>query len=178
MATITRAPQDNGQIMIMASIGHVCLQWARLEMFVLGAIAAIERIPVEKSEVLFGGMDLIPRLNMAVNLARHAKLPQPLVSRMDKIRKKVQSDLADRRNQAVHGAHRDWEGYEVTLTMVRWKGDRRSQRLTVNDIHNLAMEIHAVAEETYAAMEAVYAWRINRIAEQNSLVDMTGQLRE
>ena len=87
---------------------------------------------------------------MAINLARHENLPPPILKRIEAIRTKLQKGLLDRRNQVVHGAHRDMEGAETTLTMIRWKGDRRNKRLDAADISELAKEIHALGNDVWS----------------------------
>lgn len=163
VSVITRAPEVDGHVKIMAGIGHVCVQWSRLEMLILGVISSIETMPTEKVEIIFGGLDIIPRVTMAINLARHAKMSQPIISRIEKVRSRLQGGVADKRNQVVHGAHRDWEGDEVTLTMVRWKGDRRSQRLSIKEIHALGVEIHDLGQECWSLMEVIHKWHLRRI---------------
>ena len=44
-------PQVSEDVKIMAGIGHVCLQWARLEMALLAIIYAIEDMPMAKGEI-------------------------------------------------------------------------------------------------------------------------------
>lgn len=149
----------SGEVKIMAGIGHVCVQWARLEMGWLGLIYVIEGIPAEKGHIIFGGLDMLPRANMAINLARHAKLPQRLVKRMTEVRKALQDGVSDRRNQAVHGAHRDMQGDETTLTMVRWPGDKRHKRITMADLAALGVEIHALGNEVWSIMEDFVTWK-------------------
>lgn len=54
----------------------------------------------------------------------------------------------------VHGAHRDIDGPETTLTMVRLKGEKREKRLSAIDIAALAAEIHDLGSEVWSiAME-------------------------
>jgi hypothetical protein len=148
---------------IMAAIGHVCLQWSRLEMAVLGLLVAIELTEFEKGALLFGHLDLQPRVNMALNLARAKKLPPPVLGRITAVRQRLQKGgLADRRNQVVHGAHRDMEGVETTLTMIRWKGEKRSRRMTAAEINSIAVEAYELGSEVWSIMIEVQ----ERILEQ------------
>lgn len=73
-----------------AAIGHICLQWALLEHTVLALIAAAEHMPMPKVHIIFGGLDMLPRVNMAITLARQARWPQHLVKRIEVIRKALQ----------------------------------------------------------------------------------------
>ncbi len=176
---MTETPAVDSHVKIMASIGYVCVQWARLEYFILGVIGAIEHQHLEKVEIIYGGLDILPRLSMAINLARHAKAPQSMVARIDKVRGKLQSGMADKRNQVVHGAHGNLEIDGVTLTMARWKGDRKSQRVTVMDIYNLGQEIYALAAECLAVIDEINAWKVRMInKEEHRLINSLSKLTE
>ncbi|MDK2770222.1 MAG: hypothetical protein KYX69_21195 [Sphingomonas sp.] len=164
MATTTiSVPGEPGNIAIMAAIGHVCLQWSRLEMAVLGLLVTIEPMEFEKGTLMFGGLDLLPRLSTAISLARYHKLPLPIVRKIEAIRKELQKGgLAERRNQAVHGAHRDLVGFETTLTMVRFKGDKRSQRITAQSINQIAEDAHRLGDAAWSLMEEIRDWTFAR----------------
>lgn len=141
--------QVPGDVAIKVAIGEVCLQWARLEMALIGLICQIEPMETE-TDILFGGLDIQPRVNMAISLAQHRKLPVAFTRRITAVRAKLQNGLNNRRNMVVHGAHRDMEGAETTLTMIRWKGDKRHTRLNAVDISKLAHEIHELGSEVWA----------------------------
>lgn len=157
----------SGDVKIMASIGYVCLQWARLEMALLSVIYAVEGISMEKGELIYGGMDIIPRVNMAIRLADHAKVHPPLVKRLRNVRKAIQSDLCDRRNQIVHGAHRDMDNGSTTLTMVRWRGDKRQKTFTALDIANLGNEIFELGNETWSISKDYGEWKFGPHRQKN-----------
>ena len=143
-----------------AMIGHVCLQWALLELNLLGLLSSLESVSTERAEILFGGLDMLPRCGMAINLARHHRLPGPMIKRIETVRKKLQSGIADRRNQAIHGAHArsDIPGH-VRLRMVRWKGAKSVQHISIKDMHDLAMEIAALASEADAIWVDYGRWK-------------------
>ena len=119
-------------------------------MALIGLLCQIEPMEVEKAYIIFGGLDIQPRLNMAINLADHNGLPRSAIKRVRAVRKQIQGDLSDRRNQVVHGAHRDIDGPETTLTMVRLKGEKREKRLSATDIAALAAEIHDLGSEVWS----------------------------
>lgn len=154
-------------IAIMAAIGHVCLQWSRLEMAALGLIIAIEPTEFEKGAVLFGHLDLQPRVNMALALARANRLAPPVIKRIETVRRKLQKDgLSDRRNQVVHGAHRDMEGIETTLTMIRWKGEKRSKRMTAPEINAIAVEAYELGSEVWSIMMDVQQRTLAKLVDE------------
>lgn len=134
--------QVPGRVAVIASIGEVCVQWARLEMTLLGLICTVDPTDMEKGHIIYGGLDILPRATMAINLARQNNIHPSIAKRIVEVRKALQNGLADRRNQVVHGAHHGEEGAETTLTMVRWKGDKKHKRLSATEIGQLASEIH------------------------------------
>lgn len=164
-STIT-VPGDPTNVAVMAAIGHVCLQWSRLEMAVHGLLITIEPMEWEKGAIIFGGLDLQPRVNLAIQLARYHKIPVRLIKRIEEIRSALQKGgLADRRNQVVHGAHRDMADSGTTLTMLRWKGDRRSQTLSAQEISEIANEAYALGDVAWQLMDDIRGWYENRFAE-------------
>src|SRR4051794_1451847 len=83
------------QNVFLSAIGHICLQWALLEQSVLFVIGAIEDLPMQKAYVMFAGMDMKPRLNLAIELAMQARLPHArLIKPLMDIRKQLNRDGA------------------------------------------------------------------------------------
>jgi hypothetical protein len=109
----------------------------------------------------------MPRVNMALNLARYAKLPPPLLKRLTAVRKTLQGGLADRRNQAVHGAHKDMEKGTTTLRMVRWSGDKKDKTLSIMDIHQLGVEVFELADECWSIRDDFGTWKFGPHSEKN-----------
>ncbi|HTN15575.1 MAG TPA: hypothetical protein VL094_12305 [Sphingomonadaceae bacterium] len=165
-------PDVPGGVKIMAAIGHVCLQWARLEMALLAVIYTIEGVPMEKGELIYGGLDIIPRVNMAVRLAEYHRLPQPLKKRLINARKQLQNDLSERRNQIVHGAHRDADDDTTTLTMVRWRGEKRDKTFTALDVHTVGTEIFELANDLWLWIDDYGKWKFPGHGHENSFRDL------
>jgi len=157
------------QIKFMASIGHVCLQWALLEMTILAVLDALEDMPHERGAIVWGGLDMLPRFHMAINLAQFHKAPHAIPLELRAIRKALQDGIADGRNQAVHGAHKDSGVLDsVQLTMVRWPEPRRTQTVTLEDMFKLSEDIHALQRRCYAVFEAIGAWKFPNNGAGNS----------
>ena len=131
-------------------------------MAILGIIMQIEPMEPEKAYIIFGGLDIQPRVNMAISLARQNKLPPPLISRIVAMRRKIQGSggLGERRNQVVHGAHRNMQGNETTLTMVRWSGDKRHKTINAAEIAGLGQDIHDLAMEAWSILAAILSWSV------------------
>jgi hypothetical protein len=152
-------PGDISNLPVTAAIGHVCVQWSRLEMTIFGLIITIEPMEWEKATIMFGGLDLLPRVNLAIALSHHVKLPQRFIRRIEEIRRVLQKEgLAERRNQVIHGAHREMENFGTTLTMLRWKGERRSQTLSAKDINNIADQAHELGNKAWSLMTDITKW--------------------
>ena len=157
----------HANLAVVAAIGHVCLQWSRLEMTVFGLLVTIELVELEKGAILFGGLDLLPRLNLAISLARANKVPIRLIKRIEEVRRAIQKGgLAERRNQVVHGAHKDMAEFETTLTMVRWSGEKRTKRFTAKSINEVAIEAYALGDEVWKAMDEIGKWRLKKISDE------------
>jgi hypothetical protein len=57
----------------LAHIGALCLQWSYLE-YVIGAIIwKLLNLDIGVGTIVTGGLDLLPRINMAINLCREMK---------------------------------------------------------------------------------------------------------
>ena len=133
-------PEDNmSHLKVMAGIGGVCVQWAFLEHLVLGMITTNEGMNLDRVYLMFGSLNMKPRLDMAINLARAAKTPVPLIQRIEAVRKALRDErLADRRNQAVHGVNKAAaQPDSIQLTMPRWSEPRRTETVTVLDLYQL-----------------------------------------
>jgi hypothetical protein len=132
-------------------------------MTILVLIIQLEGIPAEKGHLLYGGYDLLPRFKLAIRLAEYHKVPRTIINEIKSIQKVIQKDVAERRNQAVHGAHADAGVLgAVNLTMVRWPEPKRTQTVTLEDFIRLTEEIHALQKRTQAAFEQIGEWQIGR----------------
>ena len=154
-------PGEDDTSAVMACIGYVCVQWSMLEQTILNFIGVVEKMQPEECYIAFGTLDIRPRLNMAIKLARYHNVKVSLIVRLEKIRKTIKvKKLDDRRNQAVHGVHSDSEkAMHVKLTMVRWAGDKREQDVAVRDILELGNELNALANEAHCIFLDYGAWK-------------------
>lgn len=159
---------DDEQNAFLAAIGHICLQWALLEQMILFVIGAVENLAMQKAYKMFAGLDMNPRINMAIHLAQEAGLPhnrfvKPLID----VRKALNSGLTDRRNMFVHGVHKfGTEQGEYVLTMTRWKGDKQSQTVTLLDAVKLAHEIALQAQKAGGIFDDYGVWKFSMEGDQ------------
>lgn len=145
----------------MACVGFVCVQWALLENNLLGLLAAAQNIPIDEAAIIFGGLDMKPRLNTAILLAEHHKWKPPLLKRLKELRDAIdKAKLVDRRNMLIHGVHSDSDKPETfILYSPRKKGSAQREEWTVKDAHNIGLAIQAVALEAHAIFSAYGKWK-------------------
>lgn len=167
MSAKINPPTDQNSF--LAGIGHICLQWALVEQTLLAIIAAAEDSSFDKVYTRFGGLDMQPRLNMAIKLTREAKWPTRLTKPLIDIRRALQrsgENLGERRNLFVHGVHKDTAiPGEVCLTMARWSPDKRDQIVTVVDAVELANRLAQLVQEAEGVFRGYGVWKFG--AEDN-----------
>jgi hypothetical protein len=167
---LSTSPPPDTQIKFLAGIGHVCLQWALLEHLLLGCIAAVEGMPLEKTYIMFGGTDMVARCGIAINLARAANLPGTYPARLDAIRKELRAGLQERRNQAVHGVHAAADVPDaMKLTIAKWTEPKRHQVISLMDLFELGKRLSELGGEANAIQDAIWEHRIQTL--ENRLED-------
>lgn len=157
-------PSQEFSVKLLAGIGNVCLQWSLLEHNLLYIIYAIEDLPWEKGEIMFGGCDMLPRLNMAINLAKHANIPKRFQKRLRDLRDTMRNeDLYNRRNRVVHGAQREGGSPgTVTFHMARIGGEKKAEDLTPWEIALLGNRIHEVSQEAWSLYHDIGVWKSDK----------------
>lgn len=152
---------DYSHLKVMAGIGGVCVQWALLEHLILGMIATNEGMHLDRVYLIFGSLDMKPRLDMAINLARAAKTPVQMVKRIEAIRTALREErLAERRNQAVHGVHKAaGRPDSIQLTMPRWSGPRRTETVSALDLYQLGTRL-AELGIAISAVGDIHQWKM------------------
>jgi hypothetical protein len=158
-------PKLRASTAFLAGIGHVCLQWALLELTLLALLCAIEEMPTEEGDLVFGGLDMQARVNTAISLARHHKLPRLLIVELEAVRRSLQKGrILERRNQAVHGAHAETEEFGTfQLRMSRWPVPKKLQRVSVEDMLKLTEEVHELQRRTVKVMDQFGDWKFGHL---------------
>jgi hypothetical protein len=82
----------SGDLTGLMHIGFICVAWAELENKFSQTIWATLRVDIETGKIITGGLDMVPRANMAINLARHKKAPRYIIKALERARK--QSKMA------------------------------------------------------------------------------------
>ncbi len=135
-------------------IGNICFQWAHLEFLVALALWSLLRIDQETGKILTGSLDLLPRVNMALKLAKHLKAPGLAIKALKEVRTALQGGLIERRNTAIHGLRSldpndpAGEFFEVH----RGKSSGVKQPVNNAALRALGSEIVDVHKAFYAAM--------------------------
>ena len=135
-------------------VGNICVQWAHLEYLLALAIWSLLRLDQETGKIVTGGLDIRPRLNMAINLAKHLKAPEPAKKALLCTRRALDGGLDERRNKAIHG-HRLLDPDDIQSELVevhRGKGDRKRHKVTNADLAELGVAIAKVAADLHEAM--------------------------
>ncbi len=84
-------------------IGSICHQWAHLEWILAIVIWRLLRVDDVTGRIITGGLDILPRTNMAIALAEYLKAPAVIRRALRDTRTTLQEGLNERRNQAIHG---------------------------------------------------------------------------
>ena len=149
--TSIREPNYSGRLM---SVGNISTQWAYLEYLVANTIWWLLKVDKPTGMILTGGLDMIPRINMAINLARHLKADRRILEALEVTRKSIQGGLADRRNIAVHGVFSSSDGSPiVTVEVHRGKGDRKRIPLSDEELIKTGKDISSTIDVLLAAMK-------------------------
>lgn len=128
--------------------GQVCNKWAYLEYLLSNVIWWMLKLDKPTGMIVTGGLDMLPRLNMAINLGRHLKVDRKLITVLIELRGALQNDLIDRRNLIVHGVRSSWDGDdEVHAEVHRGKGARVPQRLDVDHLISVSLELGALQKK-------------------------------
>jgi hypothetical protein len=131
----------------MAHIGSLCLQWSYLEYIIAAIIWKQLNFDMPVGKIVTGGLDMLPRLNMAINLCRELKTDSRIERGLVAARKALQSGLQDDRNMVVHGQHWLITGNAPSIEVQHGKGTRQPKIFTDQDIYKLVEDIAAVSNE-------------------------------
>jgi hypothetical protein len=143
----------------LACVGRVCIEWATLEYHLANAIWFLVDLDKPTGRIVTGGLDMLPRLNMAINLARHKRADKLLISALVDAREAIQGGLDTRRNRAVHGLQFT-DGGVYTVEVHRGKGGRDRQDLTTAELESLGEEIHQLELSFASVLVSVMAKKI------------------
>ncbi|MFI4933857.1 MAG: hypothetical protein ACHP7N_04515 [Caulobacterales bacterium] len=138
-------------------IGSICVHWSAIEGYVALTIWEMLGVRAETGKILTGGLDMLPRLNMAILLARHLKAGKKIERALVALRKEIQDGLDQRRNVAVHGLNYVIEG-KVLVEMHRGRGDRTRREFPINELAQTEKDLGRVMTAYSAALLPWSSW--------------------
>lgn len=133
-------------------------------MAALAVIGAFEGQETEETWLRYGGLDLLPRINLAIRLAEKPGKPAHFAKRIRSARRKLQGrqGLSEKRNEVVHGAHRSLDGQTATLTMTRYPEGNREIQVDPFSLNSLSREIHALANDVWELFQDIWEWNVRQ----------------
>ena len=162
-------PGVDDQSAIMACIGYVCIQWALLENNLLGVLSASQKITIDEASILFGSLDMRPRLTKAIGLAEFHRWSQPLKKRLRDLRAGIDKlKLNDRRNMLIHGVHSEsTKPQHFILYSPRLSGDAQREEWSIQDAIILGDQVRFAALEAHAIFVAYGQWKFGKDGPKN-----------
>ena len=135
-------------------IGNICYQWAHLEHLLFLSITSVLRLDNDTGKLITSGLDILPRVNLALKLAKHLRAPPQAIKGLEATRSTLQNGLLDRRNRAIHG-HRLMDPGDPFSELVetnRGKGANVRRPQTNADLAALGKDIANAARALHHAM--------------------------
>lgn len=128
-------------------IGHICAQWADVEYTFACAIWHMLGLDDETGKIVTGGLDMLPRANMAINLSNHQKQDSRFTKALKEARAAIQDGLDTKRNRAVHGVHFFDANLNLYVEVHRGKGGRDRTELTEEDLNEIGRTLFKVGQD-------------------------------
>lgn len=125
----------------VVNIGMICKHWADIEYTLSLTIWHLLKLDPETGKIVTGGLDMQPRANMALNLARHTKQPPPFIKALVDAREAIQGGLDMRRNRAIHGVMFLSDGFTYETEVHRGRGGRQRQPLPASELNSLCDDL-------------------------------------
>lgn len=135
----------------LTATGNVCHQWSYLEYLLSKAIWHLLGLDKKTGMIVTGGMDILPRVNMAIALATHLKANPSLLQALKDTRTAIQGrrktdGLQYQRNRIVHGVYSsNKEAMEPSVETHRGAGSRQREPINLAEIQQAGTDIHAEA---------------------------------
>lgn len=140
----------------LARIGLVAVQWSHIEVQFSHAIWYLLGLDAATGKIVTGGLDMLPRANMAIKLCRHLDGPKELLNALIVARKSIQGGLDQKRNQIIHGVHQSTDDIAASMIEVhRGKGSGRPERISIKELNELCAQLSAVREPLEDIMQKV-----------------------
>lgn len=139
--------------------GNVCHQWSYLDLLLSKAVWHLLDLDKETGIIVTGGMDMLPRVNMGVALARHLKSDRRLLGALIDARKSIQGKgktdgLLYKRNRVVHGVYSSNDNaVHPMIETHRGAGNRKRHPITPDEIKEVGSSIFATSGKLIEVFE-------------------------
>jgi len=122
--------------------GAICSLWSYLEYLLSNIIWSLLSLDKEIGNIITGGRDILPKINMAIALANHLDADRELRRALVDVRKQLQSGLQDERNAAVHGVYSSNEtAIRPRRETHRGKGSGQAKDVDVTELEAVVRDI-------------------------------------
>ena len=159
------AGTPSSYVIRMASIGNVCAQWAGLEYQISHIIWLMLDLRHEVGKIMTGGLDMQPRLNVAILLARQLGAPRYIERELARIRKEIQDGLDMQRNRAVHGiSFESPDPNSLRVEVHRGKGTKTPIELPNKELNKLGDDLHGLANAAHQIFDRM--WEDEKLLER------------
>jgi len=138
----------------LREIGAICAQWSYLEYLLLRTMQKLLEIGDETAIILFGGLDIRPRMAMTIELAAHYKAPKRLRDAIVDTRAAVEGGLLKQRNRAIHGVQFLYSDATMQVEMHRGK-DRKRREMSLAELRKLTDDIFELGSKLSVVINAV-----------------------
>ena len=137
-------------------VGNICTQWSHIEYQIATVIWWLLKLDRDTGMIVTGGLDMLPRMNMAINLCRHLKADAKLDSALLATRKAIQDGLDGERNRAVHGVWFDLRGDGAHGVEVhRGKGGRQRHYVSGDELLGTGTALNTVSSALSVVLDEV-----------------------
>jgi hypothetical protein len=159
---------------MLANIGLICVQWSAIEYTVSIIIWSLLNLEPQVGMIMTGGLDMLPKLNVAINLARHLKTDRAIISGLVAARKSIQDGLDTRRNRAVHGVQFSEPGGGYAVEVHRGPGARTRIPGDNQEFVALSDELHLVRLALTDARDRAIAMAAKTLVAPSDTVSVSG----
>lgn len=142
----------------LIQVGNICRQWAYVEYLFSVVIWAALKLDRETGMIVTGGLDMLPRANMAINLAKHLNMDASIREALTNARATLQAgslSLVDKRNIAVHGLELRTQGTSSTMEVHRGKGAFREHEFGNDQLREIGAAVQKIHEQLSPVMKSV-----------------------
>lgn len=130
----------------LAIVGFICAQWALIEEKFAKAIWFLLGVDEEVGKIVTGGLDIRPRMNMAIRLAQKIECSPELLAGLEESRRLIQDGLAQRRNLVVHGVHNSNPTEGALLLELHRGRNLEPQEFSDESLKQLSDDLDAVSQ--------------------------------